>query len=219
MNSLPQGLDHVDFPREEPSLFARRRKRLKIGGVRKRVPGLPNFRDHGMTVTRPLLRIIGNLQRAHGYAWCSEDSLREMIYEDTGHMPGVGTVAAAIVRLEVEGYVENRWIYRGSQTPDGGTAEVGCRRLRLALDRGERRAIKARGRIVDRRADVSSRTVRTVPATFAAMRREVMRGAADLPPSSAERERAFQDSKRRQLEAAAAWAARYGDDGKSEAPS
>jgi len=154
-----------------------KRKRIKLG-VRQVRRDLPNFRDHGMTVDRHLLRLIKSLQRQHGYGFASEGGLRAMIHEDTGHLPGVGTICKALVRLERLGYVETRWIHRHSIKPDGGLAEVGMRRLRLAINRGERRAIAARARKVDRREGVDGRYTRAVPGDWKAVQREIARGAS-----------------------------------------
>jgi hypothetical protein len=187
--------------------------RIKLG-VRQRAPaGVPNFRDHGLMVDRPLLRLVANLQRAHGYAWTSERGLREMIHQDTGHAPGVGTLPKALLRLEELGYIEARWIYRGSTMPDGGLAQRGGLRLRFAVNRGERRSIAARFPKVDRREGVDGRVTRAVPASFAAVRREILRGSAEHTPSAAERERAYAESLRRSSAAAATWAELQRGDG------
>jgi len=176
--------------------------------VRERRRDVPNFRDHGMTVDRPLLKLVANLQRAHGYAWSSEASLRAMIHQDCGHLPGVSTVPKALKRLEGLGYVESRWIYRSSMLPDGSLAQVGCLRLRVAVNRGERRAIASRASKADRRANASGRVQRSVPLDLKAAVREIERGASNgSTPSSAEREREYAAKRAQSLD----WAQRMAE--------
>lgn len=140
-----------------------RAPRIKLG-VRQKCPDLPNLRNYGLTVERELLRILGSLQRRHGYAFASEDTLRAMFHQDTGHMPGVGTIAAALLRMEYRGECESRWIHRGGTCPDGTIATVGCRRIRLPSSRNERRRIALRAPKVNRRESVSGRLIFVVPA-------------------------------------------------------
>jgi hypothetical protein len=175
--------------------------------VREPRRDVPNFRDHGLMVDRPLLRLVANLQRAHGYAWASEASLRAMVHQDSGHLPGVSTIPKALRRLERLGYVESRWIYRASLLPDGSTAEVGCLRLRVAVNRGERRGIAARAAKVDRRTNVSLRVQRTVPGDFKAALEAIGRAPGGVPPVSEQRERDYEASLARSRD----WAQRLAD--------
>jgi hypothetical protein len=66
------------------------------------------------------------LQRRHGVAWFAEAGARKMLCEDVGHMPGVGTIPAALARLERQGIVTRDWCTRGSVMPDGSVAAEGC---------------------------------------------------------------------------------------------
>jgi hypothetical protein len=151
-----------------------RAPRITFEKVRQKCPDLPNLRDHGLTCDRELLRLVGNLEKRCGYALVSEDSLRAMFYQDTGHLPGVGTLCAAMRRLEERhGELEVRWIHRGSTMPDGRRADVGVLRIRRARDRNDRRLIRKSAAQVDRRKNVGG-------ACFApSNRREVMQELAD----------------------------------------
>jgi hypothetical protein len=118
-------------------------------GLRERVSRLeiPNFRDdRGGAVAPHLLRLLQRLQRRHGETWASESGLRHMIAQDTGHMPGVGTVPAVLDRLQRDGLLEQVWILGGSLLPSGEPAHHGTRGIHVAQDRAERRAIRARNR-------------------------------------------------------------------------
>jgi len=77
-------------------------------------------------VEAALLRLVCRLQRNHGVAFISEAGARMMICQDTGHMPGVGTIPAALRRLEIQGIVTRDWCTRGSIMPDGVQAIEGC---------------------------------------------------------------------------------------------
>ena len=57
----------------------------------------PNFRDAGMMVDAPLLNVVASLQKRYGEAFASEAGLRQMIAQDTGHMPGVDTIPRALI--------------------------------------------------------------------------------------------------------------------------
>ena len=177
--------------------------------VRERRRDVPNFRDHGMTVDRPLLKLVANLQRAHGYAWASEASVRAMIHQDCGHLPGVSTIPKALKRLERLGYVESRWIYRSSMLPDGSLAQVGCLRLRVAVNRGEKRAIASRASKIDRRENASGRVQRAVPLDLKSAVREIERGAPDAASSgtSTQRQREYDAKRAQSLE----WAQRMAE--------
>jgi hypothetical protein len=115
----------------------------------------PNFRDHGKTVDRVLLRILGNLQRTHGEAWASEAGLRRMICEDEKHMPGVDTIPCALERLERQGLLEQHWLKPGGILPDGRVCTYGTRLVFLPQGRHARRGLVARA---NRRDGVTHRT-------------------------------------------------------------
>ena len=123
-------------------------------------------------VDRPLLRLVGNLAKRDGYAIASEASLRAMIHEDTGHMPGVRTIPKALRRIEDDGRLEATWVHRGEIGHDGKQAQVGYLRIRLVF-RYERRAVAARAPKRDRR----SRLV-PPPPDFARKLAELLQGAA-----------------------------------------
>jgi hypothetical protein len=103
----------------------------------------PNFRDHGRTVDRPLLRVATNLQRRYGRAWASEGGLRKAICEDTGHMPGKTTISKALVRLAVQGLVVQVWLVAGQILPTGEVCTHGTRLVWVPKgDRGRRAAAR-----------------------------------------------------------------------------
>jgi hypothetical protein len=106
----------------------------------------PNFRDHGRMVDRPLLAVIGNLQKRHGEAFASEAGLRRMICEDTGHMPGVDTIPSALERLEATGILVQRWLKPGGLLPDGSPCTFGTRIVFLPQCRRHKRALFHRNR-------------------------------------------------------------------------
>lgn len=132
---------------------------------------MPNFRDHGLMVDRPLLRLVGSLAKRDGYATVSEASLRAMIHQDTGHLPGVRTVPKALKRIEADGRLEATWIHRGEVGHNDKRAEVGYLQIRLVF-RYERRAVASRAPKRDRR----SRLV-PPPPDFARKLAELLQGA------------------------------------------
>jgi hypothetical protein len=119
------------------------RQRLK---TRQVVRDLPNFRDHGRTVDRPLLALLANLQRRHGKAWASEAQLRAMTFEDVEHMPGVSTLPKALNRLEAQGLLFQQHLLPGGILPDGSPCTHGTRLIWLAANRHSKRAIRVRAR-------------------------------------------------------------------------
>jgi hypothetical protein len=106
----------------------------------------PNFRDHGKSVDAALLRVLCNLQRAHGWSYVTEAGLRKMICEDLGHMPGMDTVRRALDRLAWQGLLHQVWLLKGGVLPDGNVASAGVRLIRVALSRAERASFLARVR-------------------------------------------------------------------------
>lgn len=178
-------------------------------GVRESRPDVPNFRGAGRMVDGPLLSLISNLQRKTGYACVSERALRAMMHEDTGLLPGVSTLPKALRRLEELGLVEARWIHRACPMPGGAIAQVGMMRLRVSVNRHERRAIAASARTVDRREGTGGRLRRVpVEALFKALN-----AAADRVDLASDRERQ-RIGRERNLAAAAEWVATYGPDRK-----
>ena len=106
----------------------------------------PNLKEHGKTCEWHLLRILQNLQRGHGYAYITEAGLRTQFCEDTGHMPGVGTLPAALERLERQGVLHQLWLLKGGIRPDGIETTVGMRLIRVAMNRAERQNFAHRRR-------------------------------------------------------------------------
>lgn len=167
-------------------------------GVRERRTDLPNYRDHGMMVDAGLIKLVRNLQRLHGgYALVSERGLRAMMHEDTlgcscgrcggrGHLSGVDTLRKAMQRLEPLGYIERRQVRRGATRPDGELAQVGSLCLRVPVNRGQQRAIKARAREVDHRQGLGGRIMRAPPLHTSDVAKDMNRGAPDEPPSNGE---------------------------------
>jgi hypothetical protein len=102
----------------------------------------PNFRDHGRTVDRPLLRVATNLQARYGRAWASEGGLRKMICEDVGHMPGKTTIAKALVRLALQGLVVQVWLVAGQILPTQEVCTHGTRLVWVPRGDRQRRAAK-----------------------------------------------------------------------------
>lgn len=102
----------------------------------------PNFRDHGRMVDRALLRLTQNLQKRYGRGWASEGGLRRMICQDTGHMPGISTVAKALVRLSREGLVVQVHLVGGQVLPDGELVTHGTRLVWIPRTARQRHAAK-----------------------------------------------------------------------------
>jgi hypothetical protein len=114
----------------------------------------PNLRDYGMTCDRDLLRIVQNLQQREGWARFSERVIRELFEQDTGHAPGVGTIPAALDRLAQDGTLYQIWMQKG------GPVDVGYRMVRVAQNRGERRAFVVRRARHKGRREVATRVQR-----------------------------------------------------------
>jgi hypothetical protein len=101
--------------------------------TRARVPTSehPNFRDHGLSVERPLLALLCRLQTRYGYGrmLVAEAGLRKMLGEDTGHMPGVCTVRHALRRLARQGTIVQEALTKGEVLPEGQVVQHGARRI------------------------------------------------------------------------------------------
>jgi len=107
----------------------------------------PNFRDAGRMVDRPLLAVVSSLQRKHGESWASEAGLRRMICQDTGHMPGVGTIPKALARLEQQGIVDQVWLKPGGLLPDElGPCTYGTRLVVVRSIWRDKRVVRTRNR-------------------------------------------------------------------------
>lgn len=104
----------------------------------------PNFRDHGRMVDSGLLRIVARLQQRFGQCWASEAGLRQMICQDTGHMPGVDTVRRALERLERQGLLLQEYLLPGGIKPDGSPCTHGTRLVWIPQCRRYRRTLAAR---------------------------------------------------------------------------
>ena len=141
-------------------------------GIREAVPTdkAPNFRDHGMMVDRWLLALITSLQRRYGECFASERWLRWMIFVNSGHLPGVGTIPAAIARLELCGLVVQVLLAPGGIKPDGAPCTYGTRLLWVPQTRTHKAAAAARARAKDRRERVNGRPTKLLRSLGAARR-------------------------------------------------
>jgi hypothetical protein len=156
-----------------------------------------------MSVEAPLLQVIASLQRRHGEAYASEAGLRQMIGDDTGHMPGVRSLTCALERLARRGLVKQVWLEPSNRRtgrpadvlPTGERVIFGTRLLFLAQSRGQRRAFRAHAaarRRENRRAFLSLVQARTT----------IAHAVDQAAPLTAE---TWEARRRAQLAAAAAW--------------
>lgn len=159
----------------------------------------PNFRDYGKTVDAPLLRLVGRLAARHGEAFASEAGLRFMICEDSGHMPGVGTVPAALERLAAQGLVQQVWLKAGGILPDGSVCTHGTRLIVLSRGRRQRRT----ARVANRRAEATQR--RVVAHDLQAAIAAVARPLASTTPRAHELDARREEQLRAARELAARW--------------
>lgn len=177
----------------------------------------PNFRDHGRTVDRPLLKLLSNLQRRQGRAWASEGGLRKMLCEDIGHMAGTTTIAKALARLAVQGLVVHVWLVPGQILPDGAECTHGTRLVWVPKTDRQRRAAQRFRAQRDARTPYRTRAVgfdvRRLAAKLGAAERPTMPTAAPLSPIEAHRVRVEQElAKLRALEA------EWSDEDKAKGP-
>lgn len=176
---------------------------LRTVRSREVVRDLPNLRDHGRTVDRPLLALLGRLQQRYGHAFASEGGLRRMIAQDCGHCPGVTTVQKALRRLGAQGLVVQVWLRAGQILPDGAVCTHGTRLVYLPKNRRQTRAAQHFNRLQNRREGYETRhtahTARELVAKIAA------------PPAPPERpmEDPFAGERARQLAALREWAAAH----------
>lgn len=103
---------------------------------------IPNFRDEGMQVGRPLLVATLSLQRRYGWCFASEAEKRRMLGEDTGHGAGVGTISEREDALEVQGLLVIRRAMPGSTMPDGSECLHGTRLTRVLTDQRAQHAAR-----------------------------------------------------------------------------
>ena len=192
------------------------RARLPDLAVREVVPRTrhPNFRDHHMTVDRPLMDLVWSLTKRYGEAFASESGLRRMLCEDTGHMPGVDTVPCALERLEGMGLLAQDWLLKGGIMPDGEPCHAGTRLLIPARDRHERRAFILRAKRRNRRVGVKRLPDAVALATLGKARAQIALAVAPLPDTAAH----FDAQRRAQLEALRALAATGAFDAPREKP-
>ena len=129
--------------------------------VRERVPRelAPGFREHSRMVDRHLLNIVCSLQKKHGQAYASDAGLRHMVWQDSGMMPGVGTIASALRRLEEQGILAQWWLCGGEILPDGSQCTKGTRLVWWPVGRDCRRRLQARARTRNRREPHRTRLV------------------------------------------------------------
>jgi len=149
----------------------------------------PNLRDQGRTCDYHLARLVQNLQRRHGVACVTEAGLRMLFYEDTGTMPGVGTLTAALDRFAALGHCYQEWLVKGGVLPNGDVAVAGMRQIRWAVNRGERQAFLGRWR-KGRQKTYGLRVNHRAVLELFSSKREVKRApAADMAQSEFERRR------------------------------
>jgi hypothetical protein len=137
----------------------------------------PNFRDHGRMVDRALLRLTQNLQKRYGRGWASEGGLRRMIAQDTGHMPGVTTIAKALVRLARHGLVVQVHLVGGQVLPDGELCTHGTRLIWIPRTQRQRQAAKR----FNKDLAASGRLYRTRTSGFDVRMLTAKLGAAERP--------------------------------------
>jgi hypothetical protein len=82
-----------------------------------------------------------------------------MIFEDTGHMPGVGTIAKALERLGEQGLLAQLWLVPGQILPDNNVCTHGTRLIWLSKNRRQRYATKRFNREQKRRLGHRNRNV------------------------------------------------------------
>ena len=112
--------------------------------TRERLRGaMPGFRDEGWRLDGPLLELLVSLQRAHGWAFASEARKRQMLAQDTGHMPGVMSIPDAEDRLEARGLLVVFRVVSGGVMPDGQEARAGVRKIRVLSRVREQMAARA----------------------------------------------------------------------------
>lgn len=156
-------------------------------GVREVVPRseFPNFRDHGMQIEPPLLRLLENLQKNFGRAFVAESGLRQMLCENVGHMAGVDSIPQALERLEHRGLVAQEWLVAGGIKPDGEPCGKGMRLIVVARNRHQRFAFAARAKHRNRRRGVTNRVdTRTVAQALGVIAQSVK----EQPPQEREQE-------------------------------
>jgi len=186
--------------------------------TRERVPTdvAPNFRDHCMTVDRALLNLIASLQRKNGQAFASEAGLRHMIREDVRHMPGVGTIPAALKRLEEQGVIAQEWLCAGQILPDGQVCTHGTRLVWLPMDSRSQRALMHRAKTRNRREPLRNRVVPHAAKTLSKAIRSI-EARLEVSGAAPDRDEAYWRSVEASRTAAAEWMRRE-DDQKSRAP-
>lgn len=161
-------------------------------------------------VDRPLLAVLGNLQKKHGEAFASEAGLRRMVCEDTGHMPGVDTIPTALERLEEAGIVTQRWLKPGGLLPDGSPCTFGTRLVVLPKCRLQKRVLKSR----TRRDGVTGRPDRRALASLDQARRSIGKTLAPTTTPHAPFEERRQAEIARAQALAAQWEREGGPDPK-----
>jgi hypothetical protein len=182
----------------------RKKRSVERPATRARVPRSlwPNLRDHRKTVDRELLRILVNLQALHGWAFITDAGLRVLFCEDTGHMPGVGTMYAALERMRAQGLLHVKWLVKGGLRPDGEVATAGMWLIRVAMSRAERQHFLGRYK---RTREIFTGRINHA-AVFALM--TPVRKVASAPPSTLAADewgRKREDAKRRARELEAVW--------------
>lgn len=135
--------------------------RLKI---REKIPAdlMPGFRGQGLSLEGPLCTLICRLQKRYGMSFASEEGLRRLLMQDTGHAPGVGSVRAALRRLERKGVLWMDWLAPGQELPDGRRASQGTRIVWWPVGRDMRRRLQARAKTRKTREPIVQRTAEEI---------------------------------------------------------
>lgn len=165
----------------------------------------PNFRGKRRSVEGPLMRLLSRMQHRNGPPTVSEGSLRRMICQDTGCMPGVDTVREALRRLESRGLLLVEWLGAGGIMYDGEPTPCGCMYIRVARDHVERAQFRQRVRArPSRRERVFNRVNHHAAAELAEHVKRI--APRTLSPSVDEREASARRSREEQLR----WIAEHG---------
>jgi hypothetical protein len=175
------------------------------------VHGVPNFARSGRSLEPHLLLLLVRLQRRHGVAFVSEGSLRAMLEQDTGCMPGLDSVRRCLDRLELRGELFQEWYLAGSILPDGTVARKGLRIIRVATSEPERRQILQRIRVRKerggRRVGFIYRGARDAARRVSVLLSRSKAPGVAMPPAGEAHARQVEAERERQRRAAAAWMA------------
>ena len=203
-----------------PSLGERFVGRAHVRRVasRERVFDHPNFRDNGRTVDQPFLNLVTHLQQKHGRCFASVGGLRKMICQDTGMMPGVGTLEEADNRLAAQGLMYTQWLRAGQTLPDGVTVTHGTALRWVPQTLRQQRTVAEAYEKQDRRGDYPTR-LSALSFKMAMRKLQQIALKPAPPPWTGSRELTeerqpedFEGRRQEQLERLAAWKREQGAD-------